>query len=207
MIKSVNGISGNELGSTGYISIVTSDDLEETIEDKEREKEQAQQAKERERSRLSEAFYDPDAGIEFVFGYGINIGYHSVRTATFGIPVQLGIGANFVNMRLTLLGDFGWYVFTLFRYGVAAEFYFPGRSIGIEAGYGYAYDFLGELAEIEGLSEPNYQRLGINFLMDGTNNTKITLYAAHLSYNDIFSFNGGNWAFGLRIILSDLSWL
>jgi hypothetical protein len=193
MIKSVNGISGNELGSTGYISIVTSDDLEETIEEKERARQAVKWEKERERL----AKIDLDAGIEFVSGFGVDVGSHPLRYATLGIPGQLGVGFNFFNIRLTLFGEFGLYLLLLAKYGIAGELYLPGMNIGLEAAYGYGYDIIAGLAKLEEWHEPNYLRLGLNFFTD---DVKWLVYASHLGYNDVFNMDDKKWALGLMLI-------
>jgi hypothetical protein len=147
-------------------------------------------------------FSDPDAGVYFAGSLGSDVRLFNASPVAFGAPLQMGIGFNFLRMRLALLGegqigigggtqDGNVYLFFELSAGGAAELYFPGRVIGVGAAWNLFRDKnLGDIP-IAGRDDTktSYQRLGLIF--QGPGSLKTTLYALR--------FNDDSWGFGVQI--------
>ena len=147
-------------------------------------------------------FYDSDAGVYFAGFLGYDLRGLNASPLAAGIPLQLGVGFNFARMRLAILGegqaglgggiqDDDLYFFFEMSAGGAAEFYFPGRFIGLTAGWSIFLDKnLGDIP-ISGRDDTktSFQRLGLIF--QGPGALKTTLYGQR--------FNDDSWGFGVMI--------
>jgi predicted outer membrane repeat protein len=147
-------------------------------------------------------YHDSDAGVIFAGSFGGDLQYQPLATGFFGLPLQLGIGFNFLRMQIAILGEgevslgLGtkyedeWLLLAGMSYGIAGEFYFPGRKIGIGAGYGFYYTDLPVVADSPDLSTVTSGYLRVDLIFKNDDMGKTSIYAMRL--------NDHSWAFGVR---------
>jgi len=136
--------------------------------------------------------------VEFDFHIGAYLnGWHE-NLFSLGLPLQIGVKFNFANMAVSILGEGAaglgmpsvtelYSPLLEWHYGGTAEFYFPGKKIGLGFGYGFVNSYLIQIRDLPPQETFNTTYMRFAFILRG--NSKLSLYGN--------LYGSGNWGFGL----------